>query len=93
MKFSPFQRTSKTSHKRKTTRLKPKIRWDRLGLQDPMNADSTPSMADIRREIISMASRGLGPDTQSRSNTNTAHGRLEVTGRMSLRKRQRGATE
>ncbi len=93
MKIPPIRRTGKTSRKVNRTRLKPKIRWDRLGLQDPVKVAPTQSMADIRREIISMASRGLGPDTYSRSTTNDAQSLSAAEGRMSLRKRRRGATE
>ena len=93
MKVSLVRRTGKTFRRRKGTRAKPKIRWDRLGLQEPARTATTLSMADIRREIISMARRGLGPDSYSRSNAKDQRSQSEAEGRMSLPKRRRGATE
>ncbi len=89
MNFSPFPRKRKMFRKNKGTRVNLKIPWDRLELSvEPM-----PSMAQIRREIISLASRGLEPDSDSQSNMSKPHGRSETAGRMSLPKRRRGATE
>lgn len=93
MKISPFRRTGKTSRRRKVTRLKPKVRWDRLGLQEPASTATSLSMADIRREISSMMRQGLERGRGSRSHANAAPSHSEAEGRMSIRKRRRGATE
>ena len=77
--------TGKPSWKRKRPLVK--IRWDRLGLQEPACAAPTPSMADIRREITSLASRGLEPGTASRSPATDANGGSGAKGKQPLRKR------
>jgi hypothetical protein len=61
-----------------------------LGLDDPALAESTPSMEDIRRQISSMASRGFGPGTRSRSGKKDGSGSDSGT---PARKQRRGATE
>lgn len=93
MKISSFRRTGKTSRRRKVTRLKHKVRWEQLGLQEPASTATSLSIADIRREISSMASQGPERGLGSRSHTNDAHNLSEAEGRMSIRKRRRGATE
>ncbi len=90
MKITPFRRTGKTARKRKGTRGIPKIRWERLGLQEPTSTAGTRSMTDIRREISSMASRGLEPGIASHSRTNNVDSGPGTKGRQSLRKRRRG---
>lgn len=90
---TPFWGTGKASRKRKRSVSKLKIRWHLLGLQDPACAASTPSIKDIRCEIISMASRGLGQGARSRSDVKGASGRSGADATLSTRKRRRGATE
>lgn len=47
--------------------LRTKVRWEKLGLQDPAGSSSATSIEDLRRQITSAASQGLSPDTVSRS--------------------------
>jgi hypothetical protein len=93
MKISTVWGANKAARKRKRTVRKAKIRWDRLGLQDPAFEGPAASMEDIRRQVTSLASRGLGPGTRSRSATkdSPAHSASDVTA--PSRKRRRGATE
>ena len=58
---------AKTSHRRKRVVLRTKVCWKILGLQDPTQSSSPPSIDDIRRQITSAASWGLSSDTLSRS--------------------------
>jgi hypothetical protein len=58
---------TKAPHRRKRAILRTKVRWEILGLQDPAQLSSAPSIEDIRRQITSAASQGLSPDTVSRS--------------------------
>lgn len=78
----------KTSRKRKRAVLKTRIRWDLLGLQDPGRVAPTPSMEDIRRQIISMSSQGLG--ARSRSEGDSASGRSTAHNPVVNRKRRHG---
>ncbi|MGQ0666076.1 MAG: hypothetical protein ACT4O4_03495 [Nitrospiraceae bacterium] len=90
MKISTSWGTGKGSRKRKRTVSKTKIRWDLLGLQDPGRMASTPSMEDIRSQIISMSSQGLG--AASRSDVKNVSGHSATNAAASTRKRRRGAT-
>jgi hypothetical protein len=81
------------TRKRKRTVRPAKIRWDRLGLQDPALGKPTPSMEDIRRQVTSLASRGLGTGTRSRTVTKDAPARTAADIMAPNRKRRRGATE
>jgi hypothetical protein len=93
MKISTVWGASKTSRKRKRTVLKPKIRWDVLGLQDPHLEGPSVSIEDIRRQVTSLASRGLGPGTRSRSSAKISPDRTPSNATAPIRKRRRGATE
>ena len=73
--------------------MKTKIRWNLLGLQDPACVESTPSMEDIRREIISMASRGLGAGPRSSSDAKKTFGQSVTDATTFNRKRRRGTTK
>jgi len=93
MKMSTVWGANKAVRKRKRTVLKPKIRWDVLGLQDPQTEGPSVSMEDIRRQVTSLASRGFGSGTRSRSGAKNSpdHAASNVT--TPIRKRRRGATE
>lgn len=93
MNMSTVWGGNKAARKRKRTVRKAKIRWDVLGLQDPALEGASPSMEDIRRQVTSLASRGLGPGTRSRSGTKDSptHSVSDVA--VPSRKRRRGATE
>ena len=58
---------TKSPNKRRRVVLRTKVRWEKLGLQDPAGLSSAPSIEDLRRQITSAASQGLSPDTVSRS--------------------------
>jgi hypothetical protein len=60
---------TKSSHRRKRSILRTKVRWEVLGLQNPASSSSAPSIEDIRRQIISASSYGLSPDTLARTQT------------------------
>lgn len=93
MKMSTVWGANKATRKRKRALRKPKIRWDVLGLQDPQIEGPSVSMEDIRRQVTSLASRGFGSGTRSRSGAKNSpdHAASNVT--TPIRKRRRGATE
>jgi hypothetical protein len=92
MKMSTAWGSNKSSRKGKRTVLKTKIPWAVLGLQAP-DLDSASSIEDIRRQVTSMASRGLGPGTRSRSDAKHQQDHAAPNATPSTRKRRRGATE
>jgi len=55
------------SYRRKRVVPRTKVRWEMLGLRDPAQSSSSPSIEALRRQIISAASSGLSSDTLSRS--------------------------
>lgn len=57
----------KASPRRKGPTSKKKFRWEVLGLQDPSVTSSTPSIEDVRRQIISASNYGFSPNTLARS--------------------------
>jgi len=63
----------KAPHRRKQAALRTKVRWEKLGLEDPSQSSSALSIDDIRRQITSAASQGLSPDTISRSHAKEGH--------------------
>jgi len=63
---------TKGSHRSKPRTSKPKVHWDVLGLQDPAVTSSTPSIDDIRRQIILASSSGLSLETLARVQTKGA---------------------
>lgn len=93
MNMSTVWGGNNAARKRKRTVRKAKIRWDRLGLQDPALESPSQSMEDIRRQVTTLASHGFGAETRSRSGTKGSpkHSASDVTA--SSRKRRRGATE
>ena len=54
-------------YRRKRVVPRAKVRWEILGLQDPAQSSSSPSIEDLRRQITSAASSGLSSETRSRS--------------------------
>lgn len=69
MHMSP---ASSKNRKRKRPVQKPKIRWDVLGLQSVPSNDGSLSIEDIRRQVTSLASTGIGQETRLRSMTKKA---------------------
>ena len=82
MKMSSVWSRNKTAAKAKRPVHKPKLCWDILGLPATTHEPVT-SIEEIRRQVTSLASRGFGQGTRSRSETK------ETTGT----RRRRGATE
>lgn len=80
---------TKAPHRRKRAILRTKVRWEMLGLQDPAQLSSAPSIEDIRRQITSAASQGLSADTVSRSRQKD--GRLKPGSKASVATRKGGA--
>jgi len=66
MKLSTGWRADKTRKNRARATRKPKIRWEVLGLPNPLDASLTTTMEDIRRQVSNMASHGFGQGTRSR---------------------------
>jgi hypothetical protein len=58
---------TKSPHQRRRVVLRTKVRWEMLGLQDPTQLSSSPSIEDIRRQISLAARQGLCSGTVSRS--------------------------
>jgi hypothetical protein len=83
MKMSSVWRRNKSAAKRKRPVHKPKICWDSLGLP-PATHESAVSIEEIRRQVTSLASRGFGQGTRSRSEAKETQGAA---------RRRRGATE
>jgi hypothetical protein len=83
MKMSSVWRQNKSTTKRKRPIHKPKICWDSLGLPSTPHA-SVASIEEIRRQVTSLASRGFGQGTRSRSEVKEPQGGS---------RRRRGATE
>ena len=67
MKLSTGWRADKMRKNRARATRKPKIRWEVLGLPNPLDTSLTTSMEDIRRQVSNMASRGFGQGTRSRT--------------------------
>lgn len=57
----------KASPRRRRSIGKMKFRWEVLGLHDPAESSSTPSIEDVRRQIVSASHHGLSPNTLARS--------------------------
>jgi hypothetical protein len=93
MKMSLGWKVGRAARKRILPSSKPKIRWDVLGLQDPAEAVSSVSMEDIRRQVSSLASRGFGAGTRSRSVPKDSEPVVTHEPILQERKRRRGATE
>lgn len=93
MKTTMSWRGNKKTDRGKRTRQKPKIRWQHLGLKDPAEESPATSMDEIRRQVVTLSSRGLGhavrfrPVAQSGPATDASnHGEPGRT-------KRRGATE
>jgi len=91
MKLSTGWRADKTRKNRARATRKPKIRWEVLGLSNPLDTSLTTSMEDIRRQVSNMASHGFGQGTRSR----TAERKANPTDHAPdpSNKRRRGAIE
>ena len=81
---------TKSPHKRRRVALRTKVRWELLGLQDPTQSSSAPSIEDIRRQISLAASQGLHSGTVSRSQQKGD--RTKPGPKVSVATHKRGAT-
>ena len=57
---------TKPAYQRRRVVLRTKVRWETLGLQDPTESSSAPSIEDIRRQVSLAARQGLCSGTVSR---------------------------
>lgn len=74
MNTSEVWKSSKAGKKKTRPSYKPKIRWELLGLSDPSLAEPATSIETIRREVSSLASRGFGQGTRSRTTAQNGKG-------------------
>jgi len=81
----------KVRNKRARATRKPKIRWEILGLQDPLRASLTTAMEDIRQQVSSLARCGLEQSTRSCAAERNAKATDQAPD--SSNKRRRGATD
>jgi hypothetical protein len=92
VKISSSWGTGKNARNRKRTVLRTKIRWDRLGLQDPDDMSPAPSMEYIRSQIISMANQGLEASARLRADAKDGPLQSVTSKTVSTNKRRRSAT-
>jgi hypothetical protein len=83
--------SKKARNNRARATRKPKIRWEVLGLQNPILASLKTSMEDIRQQVSSLARCRLEQDARSC----TAERNAKATDQApdSSNKRRRGATD
>jgi hypothetical protein len=93
MKISTVWKGRKTGKKKNRAVLKPKIRWQLLGLTDPKLTEQSSSIETIRREVSSLASSGFGPATRSRVTAQESKSQGRNNRPAESRPRRRGATE
>jgi len=93
MKISGGWRGGKPGKKRVRPSYKPKIRWELLGLSNPNIEEATTPIETIRREVSSLASRGFGQGTRSRSGVSKGNASGPIHPANPSRTRRRGATE
>jgi hypothetical protein len=94
MKLSGAWRGGKPGKKKTRPAYRPKIRWELLGLSNPDVDEPATSIETIRKEVSSLASRGFGQGTRSRSTTNQgAKSHEKSPHAASRRPKRRGATE
>jgi hypothetical protein len=93
MKISGGWRGGRPGKKRVRPSYKPKIRWELLGLSNPNIEEVSKPIETIRREVSSLASRGFGQGTRSRSGTSEGNTSGQIYRATPSRPRRRGATE
>lgn len=93
MKISTVWKGRKPGKKKNRAVLKPKIRWQLLGLTDPKLTEQSSSIETIRREVSSLASSGFGPATRSRTTAQESKSQGRNPRTSDSRARRRGATE
>ncbi len=93
MKISTVWKGRKTGKKKNRAVLKPKIRWQLLGLTDPKLTEQASSIEIIRKEVSTLASAGFGPATRSRATDQESKSQRKNPRTTENRPRRRGATE
>jgi hypothetical protein len=93
MKLSGAWRSGKPGKKKTRPAYRPKIRWELLGLTNPDTDEPATSIETIRKEVSSLASRGFGQGTRSRSTNQGAKSHDKSPHAASRRPKRRGATE
>ena len=88
MKLSTGWRADKTRKNRARATRKPKIRWEVLGLPNPLDTSLTTTMEDIRRQVSNMASHGFGQGTRSRKAERAANTADRASDLSSKRRRE-----
>jgi hypothetical protein len=91
MKLSGGWGSNTARKKRARGTRKPKVRWEVLGLQNPLGASLMTSMEDIRQQALSLASSELKQGT--RSPTAERNAKVTTHAPDSSNKRRRGATD
>ena len=89
MKLTPNWHRHKRTHKPKRVGPKPKIPGQLSGLTKSAKDQQSPSIDEVRRQVVLMSSRGFGEAVRSRPSTPNAKG----NGRKQHAKLSRGATE
>jgi len=74
MRVITFLKVNKAGKTVRRSTGKPKIRWALLGLPAPRLAKLTPSIDTIRREVSSLAGRGVGQGVRARATAQTIQG-------------------
>ncbi len=69
---------TKTLFRRRVAAQNKTFRWEVLGLQAPANTSYTPTIEDVRRQIISASHQGLSPDTLARSRKEQKRPKLRI---------------
>jgi len=93
MKITMTWRGHGKTDRGKRVREKPKIRWQYLGLKDPAEESPAPSMDEIRRQAVTLSSRGLGQAVRSRPVASIGPANGPNNHREPGRAKRRGATE
>ena len=75
MSISSVWKSNKTGKRKNRPFSKPKIRWELLGLSDPHLTKSRTTIETIRKEVSSLARRGFGQGTRSRTREQDGNGR------------------
>ena len=93
MSIASVWKSNKAGKRKNRPVSKPKIRWELLGLSDPDLTKSRTSIETIRKEVSSLARRGFGQGTRSRTTEQDGNGRGRSREASAGQVRRRGATD
>ena len=93
MSISSVWKSNKAGKRKNRPVSKPKIRWELLGLSDPDLTKSGTSIETIRKEASSLARRGFGQGTRSRTTEQDGNGRGRSRQASARQVRWRGSTD